>query len=618
MNNKISSVSFFPYETIRQNQDKLIEDVENALLNGENLLAHAPTGIGKTAGVLAPALSYALDNNLKILFLTSRHTQHHIVIDTLKKIKEKHNIAFSVVDLIGKKFMCLQPQIEHIKNSEFVDYCRLLKEHEGCNFYGNTKTGNKISFIAKKIIEDIKKSEPKHIESIIKICKEYEVCPYEIATNAAKDAEIIIADYYYVFNDIIRTQFFSKTGISLDKSILIIDEGHNLPKRLVDLLSSSLSSKTLLRAIKEAKKFKQSKILEEIVSIQDFLNELAYEKLKSTNEALIKKEEFIKKIEDYDRLISTLELTSDFIREQQRRSAIGAVARFLKSWKGADDGFVRILSTQEKNVLLNYKCIDPSSYASKIVNETHSTILMSGTLEPIEFYADILGFENHRSVEYQNPFPKENRLNIMVPLTTTKYERRDEEQFKSIANICSDILNSVPGNTLIYFPSYELKDKIKEHIIKRTRKTILSEEQNMHKKERKELLQRFKEYKNNAALLSVISGSFSEGIDLPGIVKCVIVVGIPFQRPDLETNYAIEYFNKKFGKDKGKDYGYILPAINKIMQAAGRCIRSEYDRGVVILLDQRYPYYRDYFKGMEIIVSTSYLNEITKFFNIEN
>lgn len=605
----------FPHENARPSQHRFISDVEEALSKRKNLLAHAPTGVGKTAAVLAPALSYAIKHDLKIFFLTSRHTQHYIVIDTLKKIKEKYNTAFFIADIIGKKFMCLQSGIENLRNSEFHDYCKSLREQEKCNYFANMRLGNKLSVLARKTLQDLEEMGPSHIENTLNVCGKNNVCPYEIAANLARKAKIIISDYYYVFNENIRNQFFSKIGVDLEKCILIIDEGHNLPRRITELLSERLSSLTIKKAIKEAKKFKYYETLEQIVAIQDFLNKLAKEKLKSADEALVEKEELTNEIKNYDLLISNFEFVADLIREQQKKSAIGSIAKFLSAWKGKDDGFLRMISAKNDTLILSYRCIDPGHYAGSIINKTHSTIVMSGTLQPLEFYADLLDFKKYDAASYENPFPQENRLNIIIPKTTTKYNRRNNNEFHAIAKICSEIINTIPGNAIIYFPSYELRNKISDHIKTKSKKTLFFEEQGMQKKEKKELLDRFSSYKDaGAVLLSVIGGSFSEGIDLPGILKCVVVVGIPFQQPDLETKQTIEYFSKKFGEKKGKEYGYILPAINKVIQAAGRCIRSEKDKGVIILLDERYSYYQKYLEGLDYIISYNYSKEIEKFF----
>ncbi|MDP2750257.1 MAG: helicase C-terminal domain-containing protein, partial [Nanoarchaeota archaeon] len=182
---------------------------------------------------------------------------------------------------------------------------------------------------------------------------------------------------------------------------------------------------------------------------------------------------------------------------------------------------------------------------------------------------------------------------------------------------CADIVNSVPGNSALFFPSYSLRDQINLFFKSRCKKTTFLESSVLSKEEKAEMLDNFKSYKDKtgAVLLGVASGNFSEGIDLPGVLKCVIVVGLPLQPPDVETKELIAYYDKKFSK--GWDYGYIFPAINKCLQSSGRCIRNETDRGVLVFLDERFAW-NNYFKcfpaDWDMVVTKNYSKLIKAFF----
>ncbi len=244
---------------------------------------------------------------------------------------------------------------------------------------------------------------------------------------------------------------------------------------------------------------------------------------------------------------------------------------------------------------------------------------MSGTLTPTEMYKDLLGFENVTERVFKSPFPEENRLSLIVPKTTTKFTARNEEQYRKIAKEVVDITNIVPGNSVVFFPSYFIRDQVVKHFTSETNKTTFLETPEMNKQEKTELLERFKQYaKSGAVLLGTSSGNFSEGVDLLGdLLKCVIVVGLPLQQPDLETQEAIKYYDKKFGK--GWDYGYLFPAFNKVLQSAGRCIRSETDRGIIVFLDERYVwpnYIRCFPEDLNLQIKEDYLEEIKDFFDV--
>lgn len=616
--------NLFPHDSIREEQDKLIKDVEESIKYGSHLIAHAPTGLGKTAAIISPALAFALKKKKNIFFLTSRHTQHKIVIDTLKQIKEKHKIDLIATDLIGRKWMCALPNTSKLKTNEFIEFCKNQREQNICEFYNNIKKKGKLDKNTKKVLEELFSLSPLHTEKEIKLCSDEKLCPYEMSILLAKESSVIVCDYHHLFHPILTENFLKKINKKLEDSIIIVDEGHNLPNRIRDLLSNNLSSINIKRAIKEAKQNNKEDLIPYLIEIQEILNDLS-KNLDIGKEKIIDKKEFIKrvnKIHDYEELIAELEFAGDQIRQIKKQSYIGSIALFLENWPKGDDGFSRILSVREFKrqpfISLSSRCLDPSIVSSEVIKKSHSTIIMSGTLIPTQMYKDILGFPKNTTEKiYTNPFPVANRLSLIIPKTTTKYTSRNQEQFKAIADICANIVNNVPGNTLIFFPSYYLRNSIYNYFAPKSKKNILLENPGLSKEEKNKLLNKFKKYqKSGSVLLAVAAASFSEGIDLPGdLLKCVVVVGLPLGPPDLETKELINYYDKKYSK--GWEYGYILPAITKSLQAAGRCIRTETDKGAIIFLDERYTW-QNYFKcfppDWNIKVSREYLFEIKEFF----
>ncbi|MEM2139188.1 MAG: ATP-dependent DNA helicase [Candidatus Woesearchaeota archaeon] len=617
----------FPYKNIREEQNKLMLNVENALLYKKNLIIHAPTGLGKTVATLAPSLSYAFKKNLTILFLTSRHTQHKIAIDTLKLIKEKFNLDFSVSSIIGKKWLCLISGSDKMYSSDFINFCKKLREEKKCPFYLNTRKGqSQFTMKASSVIANLSKN-PLTTEEVIGYSKIEMMCPYEISLGIAKNAKVIIADYYYLFSPDVSDNFLEKISKEKEKFIVIVDEAHNLPYRLKDLASEYLSSITIKRAIKEAKRFGYETTIEILNDIMSALNNLTESfdlNKKKEHEEKITKEAFLKYFSgkyDYVQMIDDLLYVADSIRELQKQSYIGSIARFLKIWLGQDDGFVRIISIKELDnnetyTQLSYRCLDPSVVSSSIINNTYSTILMSGTLLPTSMYKELLGLENCQELVFKDQFPKKNRLNLIIPKTTTKYEARSQEQFNNIAKTLNELFDIIKGNIAVFFPSYFILNQVFTFLNKN--KIFLKEKPNLNKIEKQEMIDEFKSYKEQGSiLLAVASGSFGEGIDLPGdFLKAVIIVGLPLNQPDLETKSLIEYFDKKF--KKGWDYGYLFPAFNKTLQNAGRCIRTETDKGIIIFLDERYAwqnYKRCFPDDWEIIISNNYKEQIKNFFN---
>jgi len=240
-NSKKTEDYLFPYSKPREIQEDLIQEVWDTIKNKSNLIVHAPTGLGKTAATLAPALKYALENKKKVFFLTSRHTQHIIAIETLKEIKKKHDIDFTAVDMIGKKWMCTVIGAEKLHSNEFYEYCKKQREDGTCEQYSNTKSGNKLTTEAKLALDELKRVSPCHIEQFTSICGKSNLCAYELATALAKDAAVIVTDYYYIYHPKIRESFFNRAQVNLSDCIVIADEGHNLPDRIRNLMTAQLS-----------------------------------------------------------------------------------------------------------------------------------------------------------------------------------------------------------------------------------------------------------------------------------------------------------------------------------------------------------------------------------------
>ncbi len=614
----------FPHEKLRPIQDEMVKLIEKEVEKKNNIVIHAPTGLGKTAASIGPTLSQALDNGKTIFFLTSRNTQHKIAIETLQAIKERYNIPLRGADIVGKKWMCLQEGVTTLPTGEFNEYCRNLREDKRCLFYENLKNGESLTPNARLAISDMDQLGPSVVEKTMSVCKENKVCPYEIALLMAAKAHVIIADYYYLFHPSIRETFFKKNKKELEDAIIIVDEAHNLPNRIKDLATANLSLILLKRAATEAKKFgkeniervmeKFAKILRNMISGTDF-------------EKFVEQDSFtleVEKIIPLRELIDELYDVADEVREEQKMSSLGAVADFLDSWTGRDEGFTRIISKKklynQENIILSYRCLDPSVISKDVILQAHSTILMSGTLTPTAMYNELLGFPPGTAQEtYPSPFPQENKLNMIIAKTSTKYTTRNEEQYQEIGRILTDVINEVPGNIAVFFPSYQMKESIDAYLTK-VEKTILHEHQDMNKTEKEEVILSFRRQQlTGACLLAVVGGSFSEGIDLPGEeLKGVVVVGLPLGRPDLETKALIDYYDKKFGK--GWDYGYVFPAFNKVIQSAGRCIRSATDRGVIIFLDERFTwpqYYRCFPKTWKMKVSVNHYQEQIKNFFVK-
>jgi DNA excision repair protein ERCC-2 len=595
----------FPFDSYRKGQDSFIKVVNTALVHKKDVLANVPTGVGKTAATLAPTLRYAIDNNKTVIFLTSKHTHHKIAVETLREIKEKHEINFQVADFIGKRWMCPRDDVGSLNSNEFRIFCKSVIDNKECEFYNNYYDKSKF-FVNNPLTVDLK-NNIYHVEELVDRCKNAHVCSFEAATSIAKRAKVLILDYYHVLNPGTRSAFFKKINKELENCILIWDEAHNLPSRARDLMSDSISTYSLDFAIKEAGKFNQD-LEPNIVEIRNTILKLSEKLGLEKHDGLISREDF--NFSD-DEFIEELAKTSERVIEEDKRSFLNSLAIFLDTWKNEDSRFSRILKRNftragKPVISLFYNCLDPSIVLSDIVKEAHSNIFMSGTLYPLEMYEEIFGLDLPLKVEYENPFPKENRLDLVVPAISTKFTHRGEEMYGRIADNINELIEIIKGNKIFFFPSYYLIDQIKDKV---EDKNLFIEESGMDKSTREAILDRFVGLKDEGCtLLAVSAGSFGESIDLAGDkLRAVVVVGLPFAKNDLENKEVIRYYDEKFGK--GMDYGYVIPAFTNVLQNVGRCIRSELDKGVIIYLDERYAWnnYRKYFpKSIELRGARSY------------
>ncbi|MBU4266476.1 MAG: ATP-dependent DNA helicase [Candidatus Altiarchaeota archaeon] len=614
-------MSLFPFKDVRDGQREFMQDVESSLREGKHLMAHAPTGLGKTAAVISPALEFSLKNNKTVFFLTPKHTQHTIVIDTLKRIHKKFKTSFVAVDIIGKQWTCPH-KVRDLDSREFNEFCRAIKREERCKYYNSVRRG-KLSEKAKQMIAKVK-MEPMHAEKVAELCSDKGLCPYEIATEIGKDANVIVCDYFHIFSPQVRKAFLSKLNKELDNMILVIDEAHNLPSRVRKLLSNNLTEFSLNRAVGEANFLGFKTLADDFRDIAGILRELG-KGMAKFDERKVKKDEFadalIGKVGmKYNEFVESVnDLGEEVLNIPNRhRSYSKAIGGFLDSWDKEDRGYARILK-KGKDTVLSRTCLDPSLSSMTVFDDSYSSVFMSGTLIPVGMYMDVMGLKPERTElrEYMSPFPEENRLLLLVPGVTTKFSERSDYMYRRYARIISEIAAEVPGNLAVFFPSYQVMDSVGGNM-KGIKKSILAERREMKKDDRIQLCNRLVNLSANGGgiLLGVQAGSLSEGVDYANnLLDAVIVVGLPLETPTLEIKSLIEYYDFKF--ERGWDYGYIYPAMNRALQAAGRCIRSETDRGAIVLMDERFKWqnYRKCFpKDFEFVTTEIPTKYLRRFF----
>ncbi len=606
----------FRYENPREGQEALILDAENAFKEHKIFLAHAETGLGKTDASLSAALAVALksDPPKTIIFLTPKNAQHAIALEALKEINQKFNLKLRAVDLVGKKHVCLDEQVMHKEGRTFYEWCKKKREGEACTFYGNARGYTPLQREKAKIFRTAFVEQMSSIHSAMEIKQHANdfaaggipagMCPYEVSMELAKKANVIIADYYHIFSPSVSELVLPKLGKKPENCILIVDEAHNLPERVRGLMTASLTTKQLQKAQDEAQFLRNEEMQKTLLTIE--------ENLRKRGNALQKNEQLIPEPEWRTMLLNKKENWEDFglwcqteglnylEKSGKESSVLLSVGEFFEKWGNEGNGFARILKKWEYggDYSLTLRALDPESLTKPVLEKMHACMLMSGTLHPTSMYGDVLGIPKEKIQEgfYASPFPKENRLNLIDVQHSTKFTERSETNYLRMAEDVGKIVNQIPGNSVVFFPSFQLLDNIGRKMKDHTMRQLLFQKENMKMSDTEKLLAEFKQHSTGfgAVLLACTSGSFGEGLDFPGnLLLGVVVVGVPLAEMNVETQALVDYYEARF--KKGWHYGYIYPAMGKAIQAAGRVIRTPTDVGTIVFLDKRYTWdnYKD-------------------------
>lgn len=619
-------LGLFPYNEIRDGQRRMARDVGMAVQGGRHLVAQAPTGIGKTAAALGPALEAALAAKKVVMFLTSRQSQHAIAVDTLRRIQESRGVAFSVVDLVGKRDMCLRPEASEMHPSRFPDFCSSETRNKSCKFLGVP---------GRDTLEEVKRGVL-HVQELMHVARGAQICPHILALAAAKESQVIIADYNHLFSDI-REQSLERLGLQLSDIVLIVDEAHNLPDRIRQSHAHRIGPALLDAVQKEAKSEGWKGLEVDADALRAALNKLADtlppapQGLGGERVSLVEVEQLPEAFErqrnrgilsahrGLDDMIQDLyDLAKEMRKTSDDRIRSEELAEALDDWGRFRNSALRFIRTENAAVELHVRLLDPGAPARLVFNHVHSAILMSGTLRPPDMVRDLLGLESDRTAvrEYPSPFPPENRLVLIAQGVSTRFSNRDDALWDRLA---AHILGSAAharGNVAVFASSYAVAGEL-AHRLRAGTKPVIEEKSNMVKSERAQVLDDLVGYKRTtgAILVGVVGGSFSEGVDFKdNLLSMVVIVGLPLAPPDLEVQAMTRYMEARF-PGRGHAYGYTYPAMTKVLQAMGRGVRGPTDKCLVLLLDERFqgPPYRTLLPDVPIHVSRDIVHDAELF-----
>ncbi|MHA1596206.1 MAG: helicase C-terminal domain-containing protein [Candidatus Asgardarchaeia archaeon] len=607
MRNLEESLKYFPYESFRKGQKEMIESIVDALLDMKNVVIEAPNGIGKTVSVLLSTIPFIIENDMRLIYLSRTHSQITRVIDEMMKIRRK-GANFSAVEFRAKREVCLNPLIRRRKVSarDAVEICSLLKKEGKCEFFNKFKYLHSRNLLKDKIDELMER--PLKTKDVISFCKKTGICPYELNRLMGKRAKVVSAPYAYLVDPKIRETFLKSLEVELKDVILVFDEAHNLPDIARDAISSTLSTLTIERGIKEAEKYEFSDTASFLEDLIQFVSDNCPEE---EGEVRLKKEDLTLAFSRLSRTVEVLSLEGQIVREDKMRegvtptSYLSGISRFIESWLDSDEEenvFVASTSKGKRGLRkkLEIFALNPQVVLTSLL-EAYSTISLSGTIH--ESYVEITGIGSKEYIYSSFPsiFDRGQYLILCVKDVTSKLTERDKENYERILEYVRVVVKETPHNVGIFCPSYEFLDELLEFglkdIVSKYGKSLFVESAYASSMENDEMIKRFKKAskRSGGVLLGVMGGRNSEGCDFPGSeMESVCIIGIPLAKPTVRVESLIDYYKNLFGK-KAKLYGYVIPAIYKAAQTAGRVVRSPEDRGVILLMDKRYlwPYYRN-------------------------
>ena len=599
----------FPYE-YRPGQRELVRFISNTVDDRMSPVVEAGTGTGKTVSALAATLPTVLERGMKVIYLTRTKSQQKQVIREAAAIG--HGIL--CVGLQGRTaascpMMRDDPDLASGTSEEISKLCSEYKRRDAgecrCRFYANIEHTDIDSWV-----ERIREEHPEP-EGFARLCEEAELCPYEMLKYALPHADVIAASYPFVFMPQILARLVDWIGIPLHRTVIVVDEAHNLPDYLRDVQTFEYSRAALDLAEKEARENGDSEVHEGL-TVTDiagvFREVLGY----AVKEYLIDDDGILPPYFLEDELMSRLGMTSVSImrivqaledigdsiaeRKKQRRklprSYIGSMGRFMRAWlTGSEDCHVRLVLGGDNPCFQSY-CMDPSG-ASDPLNECFASVHMSGTLEPIDAYIRDIGLDRAVPTTLNGFFPRENLLTLYSDEVSMRYEDRFiESNYARLSQLLYDTVNSVRVNTAVFFPSYQFMDRmLDDGVASDLGRDIYYERRDMPQEELMEVFDSFRT-SEGSVLFCVTGGRISEGLDFPDkSLELAVLIGIPYPKPTAKMRAMTRYYDAKFGD--GRLYVSIIPASRKMRQSIGRLIRSETDRGVAVILDRRAASLRD-------------------------
>lgn len=570
-NASIKGIEFpFPY---RKGQRELAVSVYRTILRKKKLFIQAPTGVGKTISTVFPAVK-AVGEELgeKIFYLTAKTITRTVAEQAFKTLREQ-NLKFKVITLTAKEKICFYEE-----TSCNPDDCPYAKGH--------------FDRVNDAVYELLMQEDVMSREVLEAQARKHKVCPFEMALDVSTWVDGVICDYNYVFDPDARLRrFFAEGGAG--GYLFLIDEAHNLVERGRQMYSAELCKEDFL-AVKKLVKGEAPRFAKRLEACNKIL--LAMKKECENYKVLDNISHF--GIQLMNVLSETDRYLEECVDKEVRETVLDfyfQVRSFLNIYDGLDENYVIYTEYQENGrFVLKLFCVNPAANLQKCLDKGNSAVFFSATLLPIQYYKRLLSTEKDNYAVYiDSSFDTKKRLLMNGVDVSTRYAMRSREMYQRYATYIFRVVKAKMGNYLIFFPSYRFMEDVYQEFTQllasdEEEMELVIQQKHMDEEERENFLRAFEMGREKSLIgFGVLGGIFSEGIDLTNeklIGTLIIGTGLP--QVCNEREILKSYFDQK--GLYGFDYAYRYPGMNKVLQAAGRVIRTEDDRGVILLLDERF------------------------------
>lgn len=556
----------FPY---RSGQRDLAVSVYRTISRKSRLFIQAPTGIGKTLSTIFPAVkAMGEGHGVKLFYLTAK-TITRSVAEEAYEILQKQGLYFNTVTITAKEKLCFREKTEC--NPDACPYAK-----------GHFDRVNDAVF-------EILRQEPRITREIIRQYAEtFQVCPFEFCLDISNWVDGIICDYNYVFDPNVRLRRYFSEGTS-GGYIFLVDEAHNLIDRARDMFSAYLRKEDLL-AVKKLVKTRWQGVAKALDRCNKVMLEMKrecenYRLYPEINHLVLPVMTLHAELE------ALLEKEPDFPERDTILDFYFIIRDFIGIYDRTDENY-RIYTEYEPDgsFVARLFCINPSKNLKECLDKGIGTIFFSATLLPIRYYKELLSGEQEDYAVYtHSPFEEKNRLLLIASDVSSRYTRRNRREYEKIAGYLLAMADTRRGNYIAFFPSYQYMNEVAAVLQSREPELyLLIQDAHMNEEERDYFLQEFHTRRTGSMLaLCVMGGIFSEGIDLKEerlIGAAIIGTGLPMVCTRQEI--LKDFFDEQ--GQTGFDFAYQYPGMNKVMQAAGRVIRTDHDKGIILLLDERF------------------------------